>query len=301
MTKLIIVNGPDLNPAWAGKIAFTYDFTGTNALNLLSAQAAGGFLISGDEYFYKVVAVVKRGLAVSGDNKGPFGAAQLSAWNLTGNLPEILFWKLQNNGAVTRVVTLSRDPYCMEVVAIGTRNGDGAITFTPQNDSGINGTVTVAYTADDADKNNTIGLKYNYYEGNEEAHQTIVAGTQIVNLSWDAVVGDVFYRIYRGSASGVYDGFFLSATNSYSDTGESLLSADEMIVKDDIKTVKGEYFPAVTTPLVEAAKSQLYIMYNDHHKQDLYIDLTSVSNQPGWNAGTPISTQQAENDFVSWL
>lgn len=83
-------------------------------------------------------------------------ANQLSSWSLTGT-GNILYWKLSNSGS-DRTVTLYRGQNGALPVATGTVNGDGIIYGQPLNQSGIYFTVTVAYSADDADNGNTVQL-----------------------------------------------------------------------------------------------------------------------------------------------
>lgn len=78
---------------------------------------------------------------------------QLSAWSITGltktNSDNFrLYWDLTNSGA-DRTIKFYKESARTNLVAQGTRSGDGVITFTEQNASGISGAVTVAYIADD--------------------------------------------------------------------------------------------------------------------------------------------------------
>jgi hypothetical protein len=53
-----------------------------------------------------------------------------------------------------------RRVYPEDLVAEGTRTGDGAITLAAANGSGLSGSVMVAYTADDGDAGNTLDVGY---------------------------------------------------------------------------------------------------------------------------------------------
>jgi len=87
-------------------------------------------------------------------------SGQLSSWALTGVLRfsncrpvprRSTYGEIDVSLADTagvRTVTLSLDGVTL---ASGSRTGDGSVTLTEQNSSGINGTVTVTYTADAAD------------------------------------------------------------------------------------------------------------------------------------------------------
>jgi len=295
MHKLIITNGPDLNPSWTDRIAVTKDYQGKGALTLLSALGAGGSLVVGNDYFYKVIALVRKGITIAGD-----GAGQLSAITLDGPVTGKLFWKLTNTGT-TRTFVLARDPQWLQIVASGTRANDGVLTFTAVNGSLINGTVTVAYTADDGGDDNTITVAHTYYAGNEEATETIVTATRTIDLTWTAPSGEVDgYRIYRGDATGVYDGFFTSVTNSYSDDGTTSLSADEAWFKDDIRIVSGHFLPPGSPlGLAHLTKCTLNVTMKDGTVYP--IDLTKVSNHATWSTGLFDSVYVAENEFNEWL
>lgn len=97
------------------------------------------------------------GVAEEGD-----AAAQLSAWTATGvtlsNTNNLLvYWTLTNSGT-TRTVNIYKDAAHTTLLATGNRVGDGAITLAASGGSGLNGTVTVAYTGDDTDTANKLYL-----------------------------------------------------------------------------------------------------------------------------------------------
>jgi len=97
-------------------------------------------------------------------------ANQCSAWAIYGATLRNtsvgrLYWTLTNSAGDRTVKLYSRknqdtaaNSYfsSANLVAAGTRTGDGAITLTQENSSGITGTVTVAYTADDEDQANIL-------------------------------------------------------------------------------------------------------------------------------------------------
>ena len=85
------------------------------------------------------------------------GANQLSAWNLVGVRVGIntastrMLWVTLADAGGTRTVSVYKNSGKTELVSQGSRSGDGSITLTAQNNSGLSGTVTVAWTIDDAD------------------------------------------------------------------------------------------------------------------------------------------------------
>ncbi|MBI5481238.1 MAG: SUMF1/EgtB/PvdO family nonheme iron enzyme, partial [Deltaproteobacteria bacterium] len=79
---------------------------------------------------------------------------QLAGWSMVGatdvNTDDgILYVTLADNSG-TRTVSLYRDPALTELVAAGSRTGDGAITLAEQSSSGLSGQVTVTFVADDS-------------------------------------------------------------------------------------------------------------------------------------------------------
>jgi hypothetical protein len=298
MYKLLITNGPELNPAWTDRIAVSKYYIADGALTLSSAQAAGGLLIDGEAYFYKVVAVMKKKLTISGDT-----STQLSALSIDGPAPQKLFWKLTKTGTTVTFV-LSRDPSWLEIVASGTRTNNGVLTFTEVNNSRINGAVTVAYTVDDGGNDNIITIEHSTFVGNEETTETIVAGTNTINLSWTAPGGEIDgYRVYRGSTTDCYDGFFALQPNvtTYSDTGEAFMTADEAWMKSDIRLVSEVFLPAGSPQgYAWLPKCQLHVNFNKANRLQI-IDLTKVGNHPLWSTGLMPSVFQALNDFNEWL
>lgn len=102
-------------------------------------------------------------LAANGDS-----TEQLASWSVSGvnknnsnlstNREQLtLWWKLTDSEG-TRTVSIYKDGGMASgnLVAQGTSVGDGAVTLAAQNSSGIYGTVTVTYTADDTDYANQI-------------------------------------------------------------------------------------------------------------------------------------------------
>lgn len=99
-------------------------------------------------------------------------ANQCSAWAIYGATLRNtsmgrLYWTLEDDSGDRTVKLYSRknqdtaaNSYfsSANLVASGTRTGDGAITLTEENSSGITGTVTVAYTADDEDQSNMLHI-----------------------------------------------------------------------------------------------------------------------------------------------
>lgn len=99
-------------------------------------------------------------LTESGD-----AANQLTTWILKGISASntnnyTLYWDLTNSVS-TRTVKLYKaaTKLAADLVAQGSRTGDGLITLSEQNNSGMTGSVTVTYSVDDTDAANTLVLK----------------------------------------------------------------------------------------------------------------------------------------------
>lgn len=91
-------------------------------------------------------------------------ASQLSDWSWTGAALTntnygLLYWTLSDVGG-TRTVSIYKDAAKTSLVAQGSRVGDGPITLAAQSGSGLSGSVTVAYTAGDADAANIIHVNW---------------------------------------------------------------------------------------------------------------------------------------------
>lgn len=129
------------------RAAFGY-FDATERLDnqLMTNGDANTYMWSG------AVAIVS---SVSGQTTTVAGdtASSLTLFTITGATSSNtngykLYWKLTNSGS-TRTINVYKDAAGSNLVASGSRTGDGSITLTQQNTSGISGSVTVAYTTDE--------------------------------------------------------------------------------------------------------------------------------------------------------
>lgn len=299
MAKLIISNGSDHDPAWAQSIVLSHDYTGAETLNPAAAIATGGMLLDGTTYYYKVVARMAEWIVEAGDS-----ANQLSAWSFNSPHAFKAYWELTNSGTTRRVNIYSHANHDY-LLAYGTRTNDGAIVLNQVNGSGITGAVTVAYTADDSGSDNTISYECDAVLGFDEVDAT-PAGTDLqVDLTWDAPLGVLTeYRVYVGTATGIYDYFFSVATNSYSHTGlpTETKHFDELIAKKRIANVKGIFIPATTANgSVKEARSLISLAIDWGESHPVEFNLQDITNQATWNLGTMAATHQAEVDINNWL
>jgi hypothetical protein len=298
MHKLIISNGVDLNPAYTDRIAVSKEYFSTEVLAASTSLAAGGSLVVGTKYYYKVAAIMRKKVKVDGDTAG-----QLTGLGIDGPTSGKLYWKLKDS-AGTRSLSISRDRYGFDLVASGSRAGDGAIVLEERNQSKVSGLVTVNYTADDVDTSNSITIEHGVFIVSAEDSETTTAVNATVDVSWTPVNGEIDgYRIYRGTAAGCYDGFFVADQGDtlFSDDGTKTLMSDEQWFKHDIRLVSGVFLPAGSPQgYAFLNKCCLHVNFNKADRLQI-IDLTKVSNHPTWSTGVMASVYTAQNDFNEWL
>jgi hypothetical protein len=85
-------------------------------------------------------------------------ASQLSAWDISGNYANTIYYWSLTNSSTTRKVSVYSDATKNYKICEGTRTGDGDIYLSEVNSSGIKMQVTVAYSADDVDSSNTLTI-----------------------------------------------------------------------------------------------------------------------------------------------
>lgn len=131
-------------------------------------------MVIGDDKIYEWGGGVAVASAISAATVTEAGDAsnQLSLWSISGATSSntnafVLYWKLVD-AAGTRTVSVYKnsDGAAGNLVAEGSRVGDGAITLAAQNASGLTGAVTVAYSGDDTTlAANTLTLTYSITKG----------------------------------------------------------------------------------------------------------------------------------------
>lgn len=124
-------------------------------------------MVVGDANIYEWGGGVAVASAITGPTVTEAGDAsnQMSSWVINGATAGetnsfVLYWTLTDSGG-DRTVNVYKDSGGSNLVATGTRTGDGSVTLTEQNSSGITGSVTVAYSGDDTTTSaNTLTLTY---------------------------------------------------------------------------------------------------------------------------------------------
>jgi hypothetical protein len=295
MIKGIIVNnGVDVDPTYINRICFTDDYIGTIENNPTAAAASGGVLAP-DEYFYKIIGMADRHIVVESDV-----STQLANLDIICLTAGKYFWRLTNTGT-TRKFVVSSDPNGQYVMASGTRSGDGAITLSEQNGSKMTGSVTVTYSADDVGQDNIVNVYKDIEVGITEVSATTTIANATIDLTWDAITAG-YYRIYRGTTTGIYDGFMsVTSATSFSDTGATKLEFDWTIVKEHIQGTHETFIDTrKINDVVIPLRSYVHIIL---HKEDKYaiIACNDVTNKPTWHGTTEAATKIALLEINSWL
>ena len=295
---IIINNGVDVDPRWTDRILVTEHYEGDTPLtNITSALAAGGSLIPAQEYFYLIVARCDKHIVVAGD-----GGSQLSALDLDVNSDIDLYWRLTQVGGTTRV-DLARNSSFSSIVAVGTRTGDGVVLLEQRNESGVSGTVTVTYASDDVGVANTIKVRRNVEVGvaSDEVSETATGANKSVDLAWDILNTAFEYRIYRGTATGIYDRYFTTTSATFTDDGTLEAKFDLSIRKSNITEIADLFSPekVVNGDNLDSI-SKVYLIFTEERRSKMY-NLKKVTNQATWNLGTQAATTQAKMDIESWI
>lgn len=296
-TKLIVQNGVDVDPLYKNKILLSNYYIGKPLItNASAAFNTGGQLVAGD-YFYKVVALCDTFVDLQGD-----GASQLAAINFSimATTATTLRWELTNSGT-TRMFELFVGNY---KVATGSRTGNGVLTFNEVNNSGINGTVNVTYTAQDVDSGNIINLYRNTVIESDEVTDTAAGSDLEMNLGWDAILGNVTsLLLYRGSLTGVYDGYFvLSPTDvAFTDDGTRSFDFDTAIDTTKQIVVERQFLPdGYIAGVWHPCSNRIAWRFAGDHFTN-YINCNVVINKPTWIGTTEPHNIYAYNEFMSWL
>jgi len=72
-----------------------------------------------------------------------------------------------------------------------------------------------------------------------ETTQIAAGGNRTIDLNWVAQTYVKEYHVYRGTVTGVYDGYFRTFTNSFSDDGTSVMVTNDSIVPPATNPVAG--------------------------------------------------------------
>lgn len=299
--KLIVQNGVEVNPLYKDRILLSNFYEGRETLvTVATGTSAGGQLLA-DDYYYKVVCVCDKLITIAGDS-----ATQLSAFTLTyfATNYHTLTWTLHDDSGV-RVFELWNGN---TKVARGTKTGNGVLTFDEIADSGIKGTVNVTYSATDADAANIITIDRNVVVQSEELHIVPSGNLLTADIQMTPIIGNITaVYLYRGMASGVYDGYFLyvgttmtAALALFSDDGTRSFDFDTSITTTNLVAHR-EFLPeGYVADIWHPCSSRIAWRFTGDHYFN-YIDCTKVINKPTWNVTTEPYNVAAFNEFSSWI
>ena len=189
-------------------------------------------------------------------------------------------------------------------MASGTRTGDGSLTFTEKNNSGIQGSVTVTFTAQDIDSANIISIERNTVVESEEV-TAIAAGADLtIDLAWDAVIDKpTSIYVYRGTSTGSYDGYFLlgGTAVTFSDDGTRIFDYDTSIDKTRQIVVERQFLPeGYVAGVWHPCSNRLAWRYAGDHCVS-FINCNAVINKYTWVGSLETYNIAAFNEFTSWL
>lgn len=187
----------------------------------------------------------------AGDTSNELSAWAISGLNATNSNVGVLYWKLTNSVS-TRTVQIYKDSGGTSLVASGSRSGDGSITLTAQNGSGLSGSVTVAYTGDETTvASQTLTCSYSITKAGtttwkQNRFLSSLASRAIVNLSTGAV-----YTYTGGEGT-------LTLTGVVPAVGTIDISANNIIVQN-IVTTSSSPVSSQTNDIPFVFQNQLHI------------------------------------------
>lgn len=161
-----------------------------NATELVAATAITGLHRHFDGFTYHTFAKCgTRLFDVQATGNSPFlligiteagdASNQMSLWSLTGagnanTNNGVLYWKLTDGGGIRTVQLYKKSDGAAEnLVAMGSKVGDGSVSLAEQNSSGLSGSVSVSYSSDDT----TLAA-------NTLTFTELAAATEVVFVSW---------------------------------------------------------------------------------------------------------------------
>ena len=138
---------------------------------------------------------------VNGDAAGQLAYLNLSHGNYSNSSSGTYYWNLTNS-ASTRTLDIYKDAAKTQLVASGSRVGDGYMYLHQQNNSGLGGTVTVTYTVNDTDAGNTFYGPF-----------LVQAFGYSVESHLEPIGNDFFLFVGEGAGAGVH--VFIDLTNNW--------------------------------------------------------------------------------------
>lgn len=141
----------------------------------------------------------RTGPTVNGDTGSQLSSVVVARTNTSNTDAGVLYWSLTNSGS-TRTLNLYKNSAKDQLVASGSRVGNGWMYLHQQNASGMAGTLTVTYTGNDTDSGNTF---------------TGIATQGAITSDTDSTlrpIGNDFFLFVKYQASGYVD-IYVDLTN----------------------------------------------------------------------------------------
>lgn len=149
---------------------------------------------------------------------------QMSNWSIRGantsnTAAYILYWSLTNSGS-TRTVSIYKNSGMTQLVAQGSRVGDGVVYLQMQNSSGLIVSVTVAYTGNDTDSGNTLTVD-SFFQAQKLG---VIGNPKIIPYKSDFLVFTAVSVNYVAGSANVYGSTaYVDATNNvFYDVGSTI-------------------------------------------------------------------------------
>jgi len=190
---------------------------------------------------------------------------QLSSWVIVGATAAftdsfVLYWGLAD-AAGDRTVELYRDSggAAGDKVATGTRTGDGSITLAAANASGITGSVTVAYSGDDAVAvANTLTLSYVI---TKEGTNTWAEDRFLTDSTRQVTIGAVTYTYTGGEGTTSLTGVTPDPTAGSHTAGD--------VVFQTVRTTADTPAATFDNDLIFCLNN--YVYFGDLNRRDFYV------------------------------
>ncbi len=180
-------------------------------------------------------------------------ANQLSAWAFTGattsNTNAFVLYYTLADVAGTRTVNIYKDSAGSNLVATGSRVGDGVITLSASGGSGLSGSVTVAYTIDDTTTAaNTLTLSYTI---TKQGSTSWAAERFLLNGTRQIVIGGITYTYTGGEGTTTITGVTPDPAAGGHTAGDLVFQA--------VRTNTNKPASGVVNDLIGVLNNQIYI------------------------------------------
>jgi len=146
-----------------------------------------------------------------------------------------------------------------------------------------------------------------------EVSETTVENSEGITIDWDDQEYIDTYRVYRGTETGVYDGYIEVSESSFTDLGERELNTNQTspVLNMTSNSTSNKYaystaFNLSNAIICSTSVDNIFKIHLKNESIDFWINLSSVLNQPTWYTnGWTIYQQyegmmQAVRDLTNW-